>query len=196
MISRPLWIAAKMADALGRQETLVAPRGSYREAEAVAEAMQNASRELDKLRERERLVVSESSHRVKNILAVVQSLAQRTLSDERPASAARTAFLERLHALGRAHDMLILANWEGAPLTEIVAAELKPYSGRVRIEGPPLMIGGRLTQTFSLLLHELATNAAKYGALSNDSGRVSVTWKTEDGENTRRFKFRWKDWCP
>ena len=89
--------------------------------------------------------------------------------------------------------MLILANWEGAPLTEIVAAELKPYSGRVRIEGPPLMIGGRLTQTFSLLLHELATNAAKYGALSNDSGRVSVTWKTEDGENTRRFKFRWKE---
>ena len=98
MISRPLWIAAKMADALGRQETLVAPRGSYREAEAVA-AMQNASRELDKLRERERLVVSESSHRVKNILAVVQSLAQRTLSDERPASAARTAFLERLHTV-------------------------------------------------------------------------------------------------
>ena len=193
MISRPLWTAAKMAEALGRQETLVGARGSYREADAVAEAMQNASRELAKLRVRERLVVRESSHRVKNILAVVQSLAQRSLSDERPSNAARTIFLERLHALGRAHDMLILADWEGAPLAEIVAAELKPYGGRVRIEGPPLMIGGRLTQTFSLLLHELATNAVKYGALSNDDGTVTVTWRTEDDEGTRRFKFRWKE---
>jgi signal transduction histidine kinase len=135
MISRPLWVVARMAEALGRREILVAPRASYKEADAVAGAMQSAAIELEKLREHEHLVVSESSHRVKNILAVVQSLAQRTLSDKGPPSEVLPVFLKRLHALARAQDMLRSTNWQGAPLAEIVAGELTPREhGRAALD--------------------------------------------------------------
>jgi two-component sensor histidine kinase len=193
MISRPLWATARMAHALGRHDTPVAPPASYKEADAVAAALLNAAAELDKLRAREQLVVSESSHRVKNILAVVQSLVQRTLSDGRPPVEARNVLIERLQALGRAHDLSMSGKWQGASLEELVAAELSPYGDRVKIQGPYVLVEAKMGQTLALLLHELATNAGKYGALSNDDGRVSVTWVIEGNGASARFTLRWQE---
>jgi two-component sensor histidine kinase len=83
----------------------------------------------------------------------------RTLSGEQSMSDARDILIERLHAVGPAHELLMRTDWKGAPLKEIVAAELAPFSARVQVEGPELIIDGKMVQTFALVLHELATNA-------------------------------------
>jgi two-component sensor histidine kinase len=192
-ISRPLRSIAGAAQTLGREHDLLLPRASYKEANLVSDALQTAAAELCKLRDRERLVVGESSHRVKNILAVVQSLVQQTLRDGRPIEGARTTLLHRLAALGRAQDALTSADHDAAPLGQIVSSELAPYVGRVSIEGPAVMIAGTFAQTFALLVHELATNAAKYGSLSNPAGRVSVRWSVEGEGDVAELRFRWQE---
>ena len=77
--------------------------------------------------------------------------------------------------------------------SRIVTAELVPYTGRVSIDGPLVIIAGAYAQTFSLLVHELATNAAKYGALSNATGSVSVSWSIEGQGEAARLRFRWQE---
>jgi PAS domain S-box-containing protein len=126
--------------------------------------------------ERQKLLLAELSHRVKNTLAVVQGIARQSLSGGRTAEEAREALATRLHALGRAHDLLTASGWRGASLRELAAAELAPYRGRISIEGSELVLAPKAAQTLSLVLHELATNAAKYGALSAPAGMVEVGW--------------------
>jgi two-component sensor histidine kinase len=192
-ISRPLRTIAASAQRLGRTDDLVLPPATYKEANMVNAALESAAAELAKLRDREQLVVRESSHRVKNILAVVQSLVQQTLRDGRPAEEARTTLVHRLEALGRAQDALTSTEPDAASLSRIVAAELVPYAGRVSIDGPHVIVEGTYAQTFSLLVHELATNAAKYGALSNAAGRVAVSWSIEGEREAARLRFRWRE---
>jgi two-component sensor histidine kinase len=146
-----------------------------------------------KWEEQQRLLLSELSHRVKNVLAVVQAMATRTLSGGRSLSEASDILIKRLHALSRAHDMLTTRDWQGAPLRAIVEGEFTPFAGRTRIQGPDIMIGPRMAQTLALVLHELATNAIKYGALSNANGQVLVKWSVEGEGDCARFKFQWKE---
>jgi two-component sensor histidine kinase len=127
------------------------------------------------------------------VLAVVQAMATRTLSGGRSLSEASDVLIKRLHALSRAHDMLTTRDWQGAPLRAIVEGEFTPFAGRTRIEGPEIMIGPRMAQTLALVLHELATNAIKYGALSNANGQVLVKWSVDGEGDTARFKFQWKE---
>jgi two-component sensor histidine kinase len=117
----------------------------------------------------------------------------RTLSGEQSMSDARDILIERLHAVGPAHELLMRTDWKGAPLKEIVGAELAPFSARVQVEGPELIIDGKMVQTFALVLHELATNASKYGSLSDPNGRVSITWSITAAGDGARFKFRWEE---
>ena len=116
----------------------------------------------------------------------------RTLRDNAQAPS-RTALIRRLGALARAQDTLTANAWEGAPLGQIVAAELSPYAGRFAMDGPLVNIAGTMAQTFSLLLHELATNAAKHGALSNADGSISVSWTIEGHGDTARLRFSWRE---
>ena len=146
-----------------------------------------------KWEEQQRLLLSELSHRVKNVLAVVQAMATRTLSGGRSLAEAGEVLTKRLHALSRAHDMLTTRDWQGAPLRAIVQGEFTPFAGRARIDGPDLMIGPRMAQTLALVLHELATNAVKYGALSNADGQVSVKWSVEGEGEAAQFKFQWRE---
>ena len=192
-ISKPLGLVALMAQRLARGEKIIAPPAPYKEANAVVAALQTAASELESLRARERLVVNESSHRVKNILAVVQSLVQRTLSAGGAAHEAQDTLQQRLHALARAQETLMSNEWRGGSLERIVADELAVYRDRIQIEGPHVTIGGQLVQTFSLLLHELATNAAKYGALANQQGNVSVTWQINHNVDPARLSLRWQE---
>ena len=143
--------------------------------------------------EQQKLLLGELSHRVKNVLAVVQSMATRTLTGGRSLAEAGEVLIRRLHALSRAHDMLTTRNWRGAPLRAIVDSELAPFAGRTRVDGPELMIGPRMAQTLALVLHELATNATKHGALSNDEGQVSVAWSVLGTGEGARFLFEWRE---
>jgi hypothetical protein len=161
---RPMSFASDAAGALGRGEPIGSLQSGLREANRVVDAMRTASIELQRREERNKLLLAEFNHRVKNILSVVVSLVQRTLSDKRAQADSREVLVKRLHALARTHDLLTASNWDGAALTDIAAAELAPYGSRATIEGPPLVVGAGIAQTFALLLHELATNASKYGA--------------------------------
>jgi PAS domain S-box-containing protein len=147
--------------------------------------------------ERERELLSrELSHRVKNTLAVVQALAMQT-DHSSSVEEYRDKFIGRLSALARAHSLLLDAQWRGADLKELSEQALQAYRINhpdvVQIEGPsvPLMPGQSLG--LSLIVHELGTNAAKYGALSHPEGRVHVSWQIEQGDDGRRVRLRWEE---
>jgi len=106
------------------------------------------------------------------------------------------AFGGRLASLSRAHDLLTQSAWRGASLEKIVAAVLEPFaaqSGRVTIEGPSLDLPANFTITIALMLHELATNAAKYGALAGPSGRVHIAWKTAPAGAGQTVELLWQE---
>jgi two-component sensor histidine kinase len=132
--------------------------------------------------ERQRLLLDELNHRVKNMLAIIQSIASQTLRETPEPAAFKAAFSARLAALGRAHALLTRELWIGASLRVIVATALAPFGAEDRdaisIDGPFVMIRPNAAVTLSLVLHELATNAAKHGALTAPRGQVSVAWTT------------------
>lgn len=143
--------------------------------------------------EQQRILNNELAHRLKNTLAVVQSIAEQTLRDaqDRPAVA---AFKERLRSLAVSHDILMRQSWLGARIDVIVdgALSLHGDSTRIRMSGPPVQLGPRAALSLSLLLHELATNAAKYGALSTDTGQIAIAWKITD-DSDPELRLRWQE---
>ncbi|HEX6014940.1 MAG TPA: PAS domain-containing protein [Geminicoccaceae bacterium] len=126
--------------------------------------------------EHQRLLLLELSHRVKNTLAVVQSLAAHSLSGERTRGQAREDFSKRLRALANAHSLLTASEWREAGLRAVVEAELKPYVNRATLAGPDLALLPKAALTLALVVHELATNAVKHGALASGDGRLEVAW--------------------
>jgi PAS domain S-box-containing protein len=149
--------------------------------------------------EERELLARELSHRVKNILAVVQALARQTESRDRSVEAFREAFLGRLRALARAHDLLLEAQWRSADLRPLVERALEAYRidcpACVAIEGEGVALEPSQGLGLSLVLHELGANAAKYGALSRAEGRVEVSWRIEQDARGRRVRLRWQESC-
>ncbi|MEZ0170338.1 sensor histidine kinase [Microvirga sp. TS319] len=155
---------------------------------------------LDKERravEHQRVLINELNHRVKNTLATVQSISAQTLRTADNKEEAREALEMRLLALSRAHDVLTRESWEGADLIEVVANALKPYEipgeSRFHIEGPHVRVTPRMSLALAMALHELATNAVKYGALSNKAGTVQVLWTVQNGAAPPRLSLRWME---
>jgi two-component system CheB/CheR fusion protein len=140
------------------------------------------------------LLADELQHRTQNLIAVISSIANSTICGDRPVAELRQVFFARLNALSKANAMLVSEGGRGALLGEIVRAELAGFSERVAVEGPVIRLTPAATQGFGMVIHELATNAAKYGALANGSGNVSVVWSSSglDGELPRLI-FRWRE---
>jgi PAS domain S-box-containing protein len=146
--------------------------------------------------ERQKLLLDELNHRVKNTLATVQSIAMQTLRNTEQPSVFDMAFIERLHALAQAHDLLTEAAWEGASLGEVIARTLKlrvapGEDHRLRFDGPYVRLSPNAAVTLNMVFHELATNAARYGSLSTAGGRVDVAW-TRDPE-TAAITLDWRE---
>lgn len=140
--------------------------------------------------ERQRLLINELNHRVKNTLASVQAIAFQTLKGDLGLAEARARFEARLMALSRAHNLLTDQNWSGASLVNVVrdaVAHLAPE--RVQMSGSPIWLAPRAALALALALHELGTNAVKYGALSVDGGTVDIDWRV-DGD---RLRLTWKE---
>jgi two-component sensor histidine kinase len=133
--------------------------------------------------QRQRLLTQELNHRVKNTLAIVQAIAGQTVRDAADMGAVRDAFLGRLAALARVHEILTSATWNHVAIGDIVMMALEPFravSGNtIGMSGPPAQLDARAAVSLSLALHELATNATKYGALSRPGGSVEITWSVE-----------------
>ena len=139
---------------------------------------------------RQKLLVDELNHRVKNTLATVQAIADQTLRSAASPEDFRKAFESRLMALSSTHDLLTAGNWESAGLCDVLKAEFRPYPAeRLVIDGEDVPLPPAAAVGMGLALHELATNAAKYGALSNAEGRVDVSWTTENGE----LRLTWRE---
>jgi two-component sensor histidine kinase/PAS domain-containing protein len=143
------------------------------------------------------LLLNELNHRVKNTLATVQSIAAQSFKASGLPSSARLPFEDRLMALSRAHNVLTRESWEGANLDEIVEQAVLPYrgdsGGRFRLGGPRVRLSAKMALAISMALHELATNAVKYGSLSNDKGRVQVAWRIDQGESGRLLTVEWSE---
>ncbi|HYD38805.1 MAG TPA: HWE histidine kinase domain-containing protein [Allosphingosinicella sp.] len=147
--------------------------------------------------ERQRLLVNELNHRVKNTLALVQGLALQSFREGRDPAEARDAFQQRLAALAAAHDLLTRERWESATLAELVreaVGHVNAQEPRLTAEGPEATLGPKAAVSLVMALHELATNAAKYGAFSRVDGKVEVRWQIE-GEQLR-LEWRERDGPP
>ena len=135
---------------------------------------------------RQRLLINELNHRVKNTLATVQSIAAQTLRSAPDLPRAREAFEARLLALAGAHDLLTAESWHGARLSDVVASAMTPFETERRPQisrsGPAVWLTAQRALALSMALHELATNAVKYGALSVPDGRVTIRWTVSDDD--------------
>ncbi|WP_321488207.1 PAS domain S-box protein [uncultured Hyphomonas sp.] len=128
------------------------------------------------------MLVDELSHRVKNSLATVQTIASHSLREASDLESFRETFVGRLMAISKCHDLLVDTTRNDADISQLVRDQVLPYAQggidrQVTMSGPPLVLGPEAAHTFGLILHELATNAAKYGALSNEQGRLDISWK-------------------
>ncbi|MBB3951570.1 PAS domain-containing protein [Aureimonas jatrophae] len=148
---------------------------------------------------RQRLLARELQHRVKNTLAIVKALANQTLRRAPSTAEGLANFAARLDALSQAHDVLTATNWTGAAMHEVVAGALATHetgdgdARRIRFGGPDIALDARQSLALSLALHELATNAVKYGALSADTGRVDLHWWIESGDTEPVLRIEWRE---
>jgi PAS domain S-box-containing protein len=163
------------------------------------EAIAGATRDVTEHKRHEEhlgLLVNELNHRVKNTLAIVQSMVLQTLRDVAGAEPATERIESRLHALAQAHDLLTRQNWEDACVEEIVRTAIAPAvdaAGRFEVSGPHARLDPRRAVALSMALHELLTNAVKYGALSVPGGHVRIHWACEDAADPPTFAFTWQE---
>jgi PAS domain S-box-containing protein len=145
--------------------------------------------------ERQKLLINELNHRVKNTLAVVQGLSLQTFKDVAGAGAALGVFDARLNALAAAHGLLTASNWQAASLIETVRTAIGATAGsslaRVHVSGADFTLQPQAALSLAMLVHELSTNAIKYGALSNDTGRIDVVWTIEDEDDRVALIMKW-----
>ncbi|HEY0598883.1 PAS domain S-box protein [Brevundimonas sp.] len=143
--------------------------------------------------EAQKVLIDELNHRVKNTLATVQSIALQTQRSTPEAFAER--FEDRLIALSGAHDLLTRRQWAGVGLVELLEEELAPYrddvAANIGLDGPDLMLTARVGLALGMIIHELATNAAKYGALASPTGRLDLTWSIDVAGENRRLNLAW-----
>jgi two-component sensor histidine kinase len=186
LLTAPLWRTLGITAAIGAFLLIVGLAFALRMAARIArgEALQA-------------LMVNELNHRVKNTLATVQSIASQTFRDASDTDEARDKFEARLIALGRAHNILSEARWASADVQEIVDGVFEPHglknSARLRVAGPRIQVSPQCALILSMALHELATNAVKYGALSNKTGEIFVDWETRESASGERLVLRWRE---
>ncbi|WP_374468330.1 sensor histidine kinase [Phenylobacterium sp.] len=144
-----------------------------------------------------RLVINELNHRVKNTLAMMQALAAQSFRNADDLAQAQANFTGRVMALSRANDLLTSERWAGASLEEVVRQSLAIYcegaSDRLEVSGAPVQLSSKTALSLCMALHELATNAVKYGAWSSPQGRVVVRWEVDGPKEARRLRLTWRE---
>lgn len=142
----------------------------------------------------QKLLLDELNHRVKNTLATVQAIAEQTLRTHPDPLEFRATFEARLMALSATHNLLTATNWRGADLGEVARLEFRPYGPeRYRLAGPPVALSPAQALAMGMLFHELATNAAKHGALSSGDGRVEAVWRVAGARGRQVLEVEWRE---
>ena len=189
-INREVGRLVAAAHAIGQGQPVVSPveRG-LEEIAAIHVALSDASGELQTRAERQTIMINELNHRVKNTLATVQALARQTFG--KLEGAAVEVFTDRLIALSGAHDLLTRGGWSKADLGELMQVCTRAHGERVECAGPDVSLDPHTAVALSMVFHELATNSAKYGALSAPTGRVGVNWRID--RETGRLNVVWAE---
>jgi two-component sensor histidine kinase len=155
-----------------------------------------ATIQRDETERHQQVLLAELQHRVKNSLATVQAIASLSFRDAVGVSGELQVFRGRIRALSAAHDLLFQTGWRAIALADIVSSQLLPFqeqSARILVSpGPPVALTSNAAMEMGMVVHELATNAAKYGALSNAEGRVRIAW-TVVGESAELIAFEWSE---
>ncbi|OYW30348.1 MAG: histidine kinase [Caulobacter sp. 12-67-6] len=189
-INREVGRLVSAAHAIGQGQPVVAPaEPGLEEIAAIHVALSDASGELQTRAERQKVMINELNHRVKNTLATVQALARQTFG--KLEGAAVEVFTERLIALSGAHDLLTRGGWSKADLGELMQVCTRAHGERVECVGPEVFLDPHTAVALSMVFHELATNSAKYGALSAPAGRVGVNWRIDP--ETGRLTIVWTE---
>ena len=147
---------------------------------------------------RMRFLMHELEHRVNNILSRVKGIIEQTAEGQVTVRDYRDALLARIKALARAQQLLSGASWQGVTIADVIRDQLEPYatSLNVRVEGPEILLNAHAAQALSMVIHELTTNAVKYGALSLPTGRVAISWQRDlAGPTGERLALRWREQC-
>lgn len=195
-IARPIRSLARDAQRLGAGEQVNAVDYPVVEIATVSHALAQASSDRQAAENEIRFLMREVAHRSKNQLTVVSSIAKQTARHARTFAAFQDAFQKRVHGLARSTDLLIAGGVAGVELRELLSVQIGPFrpsdASRLEIEGEPFRLSNQAAQTIGLALHELATNAAKYGAFAASSGRLKVSW-TRVGDN---LELAWREVVP
>lgn len=191
---RVVWPNGEIRHVLAHGEAIFEMREGVEAAVRYVGMLQDVT-DLTLAARRQQFLMHELNHRVKNTLASVQSIAQLSLRRGQDVDQGRERLTDRLIALAGAHDILTRENWETAEVTDIVAAAIAPFevtgASRFRLDGPAVRIAPKVAVALALALHELATNAAKYGALSVSAGVVEISWRVEGP--TPDLVFDWRE---
>ncbi|MHC2021149.1 sensor histidine kinase [Methylobacterium sp. CM6247] len=196
----------RLTDLLGNVTVLERPFHPAVLANAVRSALRARRRqrevqayleERQRTHERQALLIRELHHRVKNTLATVQGLLGATARSTKDVDTFYQSFSDRIVSLGKTHNLLTEDYWQTAPLRELLQNELGHYNdgtaNRITLEGPPVELAADLAVPTGMAIHELTTNATKYGALSLPSGRVTVSWSVDQRDAERVLELRWTE---
>lgn len=195
-IAKPVRRLAEDARKLGAGERVEAVNHPVTEIAVVSQALAQASCDRQAAENEVRFLMREVAHRSKNQLTVVSSIAKQTGRNARSFADFEDAFQKRIHGLARSTDLLIAGGVAGVELKALVEAQLEPFrpdgADRCTVDGPLLRLSNQAAQTFGMVLHELATNAAKYGAFSVPTGKLAVEWTL----NSDTVEFVWREHVP
>jgi two-component sensor histidine kinase len=143
--------------------------------------------------DRLKVLIHELNHRVRNVMSVAQAIVRLSFTPGASLPDVQKTCEGRLQALANAMSLLTASDWKNINIRSLITEEILPFSERIRTSGPDLALSGRSAQTFALLLHELATNAVKHGALSVPKGQVFLTWQVEQADRESVFRLRWRE---
>ncbi|MBX9463549.1 MAG: sensor histidine kinase [Aquamicrobium sp.] len=195
-ISKPIRRLARDARRLGAGEKVEMVEYPVTEISTVSLALAQASEDRQAAENEIRFLMREVAHRSKNQLTVVSSIAKQTARHARTFAAFQDAFQKRVHGLARSTDLLIAGGAVGVELRELIEAQIEPFrptdEERLEIKGTPFRLSNQAAQTLGLALHELATNASKYGAFATTAGRLTIQWKRNQGQ----LELLWREFVP
>jgi two-component sensor histidine kinase len=184
---------ARVSTLVSMVRTAIKARQRQYELRDSVEALRQSEEQYRKIAENQKFLAAELSHRVKNTLATVKAIVSQTRLYSGTLEEFDRAIEGRLRMLGQAHSILSAGEWQGAPLDDVFRGVLAPYpqlaSGSIRLRGPAVMLPAQRVLALSMLIHELATNALKHGALRARSGTIDVNWTVQDG----RVAIRWNE---
>lgn len=187
---------ARMAEGVGEGRIVAPIQTRIRELDQIARALSNASYDRSQKEEQLTMVMRELAHRTKNLISIVLAMVRQSSKKAKTPQELVATTADRITGLGRSIDLLTASEWKAITLRDLIENHLHTFGAigtTIVLDGPEFYLGSDAVQNLGMAVHELATNASKYGALSVDTGKVEISWRTEQSETGERLELRWQE---